>query len=57
MSFLPKKTGQILLKDGVPKQFEFSKKDIVRDEIVSKIIDAYENHNKLKSDLISSYDG
>ena len=35
----------------------FSKKDIVRDEIVSKIIDAYENHNKLKSDLISSYDG
>ena len=31
MSFLPKKTGQILLKDGVPKQFEFSKKDIVID--------------------------
>ena len=35
----------------------FSKKDIVRDEIVSKIIDAYESHNKYKSDLISSYDG
>jgi phosphate starvation-inducible PhoH-like protein len=34
----------------------FSKKDIVRDEIVSKIIDAYESHNKYKSDLISSYD-
>jgi len=32
----------------------FSKKDIVRDEIVSKIIDAYDNHNKFKSNLIRS---
>ena len=32
----------------------FSKKDIVRDEIVSKIIDAYDNHNKFKSNLIKS---
>jgi hypothetical protein len=31
MSFFPKKTGQILLKDGAPKQFEFSKRDIVID--------------------------
>ena len=32
----------------------FSKIDIVRDEIVSKIIDAYDNHNKFKSNLIRS---
>ncbi|MFL2890425.1 MAG: PhoH family protein, partial [Candidatus Pelagibacterales bacterium] len=30
---------------------KFSKKDIVRDEIVSKIIDAYDNHNNFKSEL------
>ena len=35
---------------------KFSKKDIVRDEIVSKIIDAYDNHNNFKSELISPYD-
>ena len=35
---------------------KFSKKDIVRDEIVSKIIDAYDNHNNCKSELISPYD-
>ena len=29
--FSPKKSGQILLKDGPPKQFEFSKRDIVID--------------------------
>jgi len=34
----------------------FSKKDIVRDEIISKIIDAYDNHNNFKSDLKSSND-
>ncbi len=36
---------------------KFSKKDIVRDEIVSKIIDAYENYSNFKSELISPYDG
>ena len=35
---------------------KFSKKDIVRDEIVSKIIDAYDKHNNFKSELISPYD-
>ena len=35
---------------------KFSKKDIVRDEIVSKIIEAYDNHNNFKSELISPYD-
>jgi len=35
---------------------KFSKKDIVRDEIVSKIIDAYDNYNNFKSELISPYD-
>ena len=35
---------------------KFSKKDIVRDEIISKIIDAYDNHNNFKSELISPYD-
>ena len=35
---------------------KFSKKDIVRDEIVSKIIDAYDNHNNFKSELVSPYD-
>ena len=35
---------------------KFSKKDIVRDEIVSKIIDAYDNHNNFKSELIRPYD-
>ena len=35
---------------------KFSKKDIVRYEIVSKIIDAYDNHNNFKSELISPYD-
>ena len=34
----------------------FSKKDIVRDEIISKIIDAYDNHDNFKSDLKSSND-
>ena len=35
---------------------KFSKQDIVRDEIISKIIDAYDNHNNFKSELISPYD-
>jgi|TARA_B110000977_G_scaffold163358_1_gene209266 phosphate starvation-inducible PhoH-like protein len=34
----------------------FSKRDIVRDEIISKILDAYDNHSNFQSKSLSSYD-